>query len=152
MNLPLFRCPRCCLAHGVELAAVIREEGAITPATEWFFDNFHIVEDVLREVREDLPPGFYRRLPKLARAVLEVRGGGHGHRLIRRPVGVRVGVLLHGSDQAIMADVHRAERWLGLAGLPALAAMLVVGVWRWHRRVGKEGLDEEPAAGHSPPL
>ncbi len=37
---------------------------------------------------------------------------------------------------AIMADVHRAERWLGLAGLLALAAMLVIGVWRWHRRVG----------------
>jgi membrane protein DedA with SNARE-associated domain len=40
--------------------------------------------------------------------------------------------------QAILADVHRAERWLGLAGLLALAAMLVVAVWRWHRRVGKE--------------
>ena len=53
--------------------------------------------------------------------------------------------------KAIMADVHRAERWLGLAGLLALAAMLVVGVWRWHRRVGKEHLDEESAAGHSPP-
>ena len=53
--------------------------------------------------------------------------------------------------KAIMVDVHRAERWLGLAGLLALAAMLVVGVWRWHRRVGKERLDEEPAAGHSPP-
>jgi cyclic beta-1,2-glucan synthetase len=55
----LLRCYR-------ELAAVIREEGAITPAAEWFVDNFHIVEDVLREVREDLPRGFYRRLPKLA--------------------------------------------------------------------------------------
>ena len=54
-----------------ELAAVIREEGAITPAAEWFVDNFHIVEDVLREVREDLPPGFYRRLPKLAEGPLE---------------------------------------------------------------------------------
>ena len=43
--------------------------------------------------------------------------------------------------KAIMADVHRAERWLGLAGLLALAAMLVVGVWRWHRRVGRERLD-----------
>jgi membrane protein DedA with SNARE-associated domain len=51
----------------------------------------------------------------------------------------------------IMADVHRAERWLGLAGLLALVAMLVVGVWRWNRRVGKERLDEEPAEGHSPP-
>ena len=60
----LLRCYR-------DLAAVIREEGAITPAAEWFVDNFHIVEDVLREVREDLPPGFYRRLPKLAEGPLE---------------------------------------------------------------------------------
>jgi 1-acyl-sn-glycerol-3-phosphate acyltransferase len=30
--------------------------------------------------------------------------------------------------QAIMADVHRAERWLALAGLLALAAMLGIGV------------------------
>jgi hypothetical protein len=52
--------------------------------------------------------------------------------------------------KAIAADVHRAERWVGLAVLLALAAILAVGVWRWHRRVGKS-LDEEPAEGHSPP-
>ena len=52
--------------------------------------------------------------------------------------------------KAIMADVHRAERWLFLAGLLAVAAMLVIGVWRWHRRLAKERLDEEPAEGHSP--
>jgi len=52
--------------------------------------------------------------------------------------------------KAIMADVHRAERWLGLAGVLALAAMLVVWVWRWNRRVGKERLDREPAEGPSP--
>jgi len=54
--------------------------------------------------------------------------------------------------EAIMADVHQAERWLGLAVLLALAAILAVVVWRWNRHVGKERLDdEEPAAGHSPP-
>jgi glycerol-3-phosphate O-acyltransferase / dihydroxyacetone phosphate acyltransferase len=52
--------------------------------------------------------------------------------------------------KAIMADVHRAERWLGLAGVLALAAMLVVWVWRWNRRAGKERLDHEPAEGRSP--
>ena len=52
--------------------------------------------------------------------------------------------------QAVMADVHRAERWLGLAGLLALTAMLVVGPWRWHRRIVKERLDEERSQGHSP--
>jgi cyclic beta-1,2-glucan synthetase len=52
------------------IAAVIREEGALTPAAEWFVDNFHIVDEVVREVREDLPPGFYRQLPKLAEGPL----------------------------------------------------------------------------------
>jgi membrane protein DedA with SNARE-associated domain len=53
--------------------------------------------------------------------------------------------------KAIMVNVRRAEHWVGLAGLLALAAMLVVGVWRWHRRLGKERLDEKPAKGPSPP-
>lgn len=52
--------------------------------------------------------------------------------------------------RAIMADVHRAERWLGLAGLLALAAALVVGVWRWRRRLVKERLDREQARACSP--
>lgn len=40
--------------------------------------------------------------------------------------------------EAIVADVHRAERWLALAGLLALAALLGIGVWRWYRRVVTE--------------
>jgi membrane protein DedA with SNARE-associated domain len=49
--------------------------------------------------------------------------------------------------KAIVADVHRAERWLGLAVLLVLATILAVGVWRWNRRVGTERLDEEPTEG-----
>src|SRR6185503_12958756 len=48
------------------IATTIREERAITPAAEWLVDNFHIVDEQLREIRDDLPPGFYRELPKLA--------------------------------------------------------------------------------------
>jgi cyclic beta-1,2-glucan synthetase len=47
-------------AHAVEL------EQGITPAAEWLLDNFYIVEEQLREIRDDLPVGFYRKLPKLA--------------------------------------------------------------------------------------
>nr|MBA3632685.1 hypothetical protein [Acidobacteriota bacterium] len=47
------------------LADAIRSERAISPAAEWLVDNFHIVEEQLREIREDLPKGFYRELPKL---------------------------------------------------------------------------------------
>ena len=48
------------------IAQAIREERAITPAAEWLVDNYHIVDEQLREIRDDLPPGFYRELPKLA--------------------------------------------------------------------------------------
>jgi cyclic beta-1,2-glucan synthetase len=48
------------------LADSIREEHVISPAAEWLVDNFHIVEEQVREIREDLPRGYYYELPKLA--------------------------------------------------------------------------------------
>src|SRR5712691_9915870 len=48
------------------IAKAIREERAIIPAAEWLVDNFHIVDEQLREIRDDLPPAYYRELPKLA--------------------------------------------------------------------------------------
>ncbi|MBV1691995.1 glycosyl transferase [Novosphingobium sp. G106] len=47
------------------LAAVV-DKAAITPAAEWLIDNFHLVERQIREIRLDLPPRYYRQLPKLA--------------------------------------------------------------------------------------
>jgi cyclic beta-1,2-glucan synthetase len=52
------------------IADAIREERAITPAAEWLVDNFHVVDEQLREIRDDLPPEFYRELPKLAEGPL----------------------------------------------------------------------------------
>src|SRR5438128_590927 len=43
----------------------IREEHTISPAAEWLVDNFHIVEEQVREIREDLPKSYYHELPKL---------------------------------------------------------------------------------------
>src|ERR1051325_1207819 len=48
------------------LAESIRKEHVISPAAEWLVDNFHIVEEQVREIREDLPKSYYRELPKLA--------------------------------------------------------------------------------------
>ncbi len=43
------------------------DEGrAVTPAAEWLVDNYHLVEKHIREIRSDLPAGYYRQLPKLA--------------------------------------------------------------------------------------
>ncbi len=44
----------------------LRAGQAMTPAAEWLLDNFHLVEQQLRQIRDDLPPGYYRQLPKLA--------------------------------------------------------------------------------------
>ena len=38
----------------------------MTPAAEWLLDNYHLVDEQIREIRDDLPPGYYRQLPKLA--------------------------------------------------------------------------------------
>ncbi len=57
--------------HRRILAEADRPEGRGIDA-EWLADNFHIVEDVLREIKQDLPSGYYSELPKLA--VGEVRG------------------------------------------------------------------------------
>ena len=43
----------------------VKADIAITPAAEWLIDNFHLVERQIREIRADLPPGYYRQLPKL---------------------------------------------------------------------------------------
>jgi membrane protein DedA with SNARE-associated domain len=51
--------------------------------------------------------------------------------------------------EAIAADVHRVERWLALAGLLMLMVVLVVGVWRWKRRLGRERLEGEKTEGHA---
>src|SRR5882762_1335745 len=48
------------------IAAAVGENRPITPAAEWLLDNYHLVEEQIREIREDLPPSFYRQLPKLA--------------------------------------------------------------------------------------
>ena len=38
----------------------------VVPAAEWLLDNYHLVEEQIREIFDDLPPGYYRQLPKLA--------------------------------------------------------------------------------------
>ena len=49
-----------------KISKAIDQGRPITPAAEWLIDNYHLVEKQVREIRADLPPGFYRQLPKLA--------------------------------------------------------------------------------------
>ncbi|MFC0697447.1 GH36-type glycosyl hydrolase domain-containing protein [Paraburkholderia humisilvae] len=47
-------------------AAELERGRDVEPAAEWLLDNYHLVEEQIREIRDDLPPGYYRQLPKLA--------------------------------------------------------------------------------------
>ena len=50
-----------------------------------------------------------------------------GAAVVGIPLGFGLAYFFTDQIKAIVADVHRAERWLGLAVLLALAAMLVIG-------------------------
>src|SRR4026208_1393808 len=53
------------------LVEALRQGRAISPAAEWLVDNYHIVEEQLREIRHDLPKGYYHELPKRATGELQ---------------------------------------------------------------------------------
>src|SRR5690606_31826038 len=52
-------------------AAELESGRGVEPAAEWLLDNYHVVEEQIRQIRDDLPPGFYRQLPKLAQGPFE---------------------------------------------------------------------------------
>jgi cyclic beta-1,2-glucan synthetase len=54
------------LAAYRDVADTIREKSEITPAAEWLLDNFHVVEEQVRGIRDHLPGSYYRLLPKIS--------------------------------------------------------------------------------------
>ncbi len=54
------------LAAYRNIVQAVREKSEITPAEEWLLDNFHTVDEQIREIRDHLPQRYYRLLPKIA--------------------------------------------------------------------------------------
>ncbi|HET9265663.1 MAG TPA: glucoamylase family protein, partial [Vicinamibacterales bacterium] len=48
------------------LSAAARAEGQAVASEDWLRDNYHVVQDQVREIRQDLPRKYYIELPKLA--------------------------------------------------------------------------------------
>jgi cyclic beta-1,2-glucan synthetase len=53
------------LAAHRAIAKAVGEGRSITPAAEWLVDNYHVIEEQIRQIKDDLPTGFYIQLPKL---------------------------------------------------------------------------------------
>ena len=48
------------------MADAVHQGEFVSPAAEWLLDNFHLVASEIRDIRQNLPRGYYRKLPKLA--------------------------------------------------------------------------------------
>ena len=49
-----------------DIGATAASDHTITPAAEWLLDNYHLVDEQIRQIKNDLPQRYYRQLPKLA--------------------------------------------------------------------------------------
>ena len=49
------------------LTEAVTADRPLTPAGEWLFDNFYLIEEQIRTARRHLPTGYSRELPLLAR-------------------------------------------------------------------------------------
>ncbi len=56
-------------AYGV-LSRTLGRSRPPSPAEEWLLDNAHVVEDQIREIKEDLPRNYLVELPRLARGAM----------------------------------------------------------------------------------
>jgi cyclic beta-1,2-glucan glucanotransferase len=82
------------------LAKTAKAAKPITSAGEWFLDNFYVVEEQTREIVKDLPPSYYRELPKLLDGPLAGYPRVHG---------IAWAVIAH-SDSAL--DPHRLKSFI----------------------------------------
>src|SRR5207244_3839825 len=91
------------------IAVMAQGKVPLAPDAEWLLDNFYIVQDVLLEVRQDLPRGYYRELPKLAHGPL----AGYP-----RTYALALGLVAHTDSSLSEAHVTRfVQAYQGVAPL-----------------------------------
>ena len=119
-----------------------REHQPIPPAAEWLLDNYHVVDEQIREINDDLPAGYYHRLPKLAEGPLQ----GYP-----RVFGIAWAIVAH-TDSALdlqklklFIDAYQRVQPLTIGELWAVAITLRVTLVENMRRVA-EGITLRLAA------
>lgn len=125
------------------VAAAVAARQTISPAASWLLDNYHIVDEQLRLIRNDLPAGFYRRLPKLADGPL----GGYP-----RIFGISWALVAH-TDSAFDANkiirfvnAYQSVQPLEIGELWALAITLRITLVENLRRLAEAILAQQAAA------
>ena len=50
----------------IQFTQAPKQEIALSYAAEWILDNYYVIEQSIRQIREDLPAGYYHQLPLLS--------------------------------------------------------------------------------------
>ena len=99
------------------LADDVRRGDFVTAAAEWILDNYHLVAAEIRDVRQNLPRGYFRELPKLA---------GREQAGTARVYVLAVELIRH-SDSRL--DRAQLVRWLD--AFQAVAPLTIGELWAW---------------------
>ena len=99
------------------LADDVHQGTFVAPAAEWLLDNFHLVASEIRDVRQNLPRGYYRELPKLASREL----AGHA-----RVYAMAVELIRH-SDSRL--DRQQLLRFIN--SYQTVAPLTIGELWAW---------------------
>jgi len=101
---------------------VVKEPGQ-SYAAEWVLDNFHILQQAVREIREDMPEGFYRRLPKLKDSIPELMPRVYA---VAREIFLACAGHLHMETTVRFVQAYQGIASLSIGEVWALPAMLRV--------------------------
>ncbi len=110
----------------------VAEDLDVGPAGDWLLDNFHVVREHIREVREGLPKGYYRELPELLNGQL----AGYP-----RVYGLAITLISHTEGRIDIGNVDlfvgafQEVATLSIGELWAIPAMLRLGLIESVRRM-----------------
>jgi cyclic beta-1,2-glucan synthetase len=99
------------------LAGDVHRGEFVTAAAEWLLDNFHLVASEMRDIRQNLPRGYYRELPKLA---ARERAGN------ARVYALAVELIRHSDSR-----LDRAQLVRFLDAFQAVAPLTIGELWAW---------------------
>src|SRR6185503_16380270 len=99
------------------LADDVHQGSFVTAATDWILDNFHVVASEIRGIRENLPRGYYRELPKLA---LREQAG------TTRVYAMAVEIIRHSDSR-----LDRAKLVRFMNSFQTVAPLTIGELWAW---------------------
>jgi cyclic beta-1,2-glucan synthetase len=131
--LPRLAANEVALREAYALVTQAVKKGAqITPAAEWFVDNYHLLEEQIRTARRHLPRGYSRELPRLGNAL--VAGTPRVYDLTLEFISHTHGRLDMDGLRAFIAS-YQEQRLLTLGELWALPIMLRLALIENVRRI-----------------